>query len=1362
MSKVFLWIVFMVVNLVTGSAYASPQPPSVEIISPLDEEVTNAKKLGVTFHWKGPVNLKGRIKGKVKFIELTLNEKAVASYEPKKIERDEGKKSFALDLSNFGNEVVRVQAIAFRCREKDSREDDEDAPADRKCKGESAIIHITIDRTPPKIAATLIPLPNSAGWNQSDTTIHFVAIDEESGVASVTPDVRVTTEGANQIITGTATDKAGNTASTSAPINLDKTSPQATLNLADGQIIYTRTPTLAGVVSDRLSGIDQANTVLKLDNQVVQASFSNGQLTFTPSTPLAEGSHTVLLETADIAGNTQAAQAQFHVELISVTTDGDGDLLDDAWALKHGFSTNGLANANLLGWWQLEGGVPNVIDRSGHHLTGTLTNFSFPYVTALFSNGLFFSNPNAFVNFGVTNNVLNSINNFTMSLWLKGEPSSTETSLVTWNGSSNDFWQIGVSSNGLAQFKFSNSAASQTVIGSVGALHVLNNQWHHIAGVYDTGTSNATLYVDGAPEASATITNKPSSSTQSFTFGNSQISILNSPFLLDEVRLYGSTLPLLEILQLPATFSDNDNDGLSNIQEYQLGTDPNNTDTDGDGLPDGSDLYPLDYYNNVLPTLNILSGNNQTGPPNNFLPQPLVVQLSANGAPLNNAPITFTVTQGGSQITTSTNGTLSSSLSLKSAANGQASVFLKLASSVTNFAAATATSGTNSIQVVFSALTTSDQPSMVGLKLWLKADMGITKDGSNLVSQWADQSGNANHAIQASSSAQPLWVTNGFNGKPIVRFDGSNDSLDFQPIDTTNFTVFIMYKMTGHKPYAGPINNRAAGKNGFQVVSDTSTTSIYTPHLVKWNGTTEVANKAVTTVSNFPFGPTIHTWSSNLHFYRDGLEENLITGHGSDYPRTGGSVGFGYDYMTGDIAEALIYDRVLSQAERTTVEQYLGGKYGLFTGPPASPTELITKALSSSQINLAWNDLSNNEQSYKIERKEGSSGSFVEIVTLGKDAAAYVDRNLTTGIQYFYRVRAINLAGSSAYSNEAGTVTPNNISDLPLADLSLWFRADLGVTKNSSSSVSKWTDLSGNAGNASQTNILYQATWINSAINDQPSLRFNGSTDFMTGPLSLGTQVSMFMVVAPGPGPGRKQVLSNANNFIFGVKDNEFLSGYGNGLVFGNDTLVPHGPAAALDQKVYILESVNNGTDNAYVNGVLVNSQSNPMGAFTDGFTLGRYDDPISQYWDGDILEILIYNRAVSSAERLAIENYLNTRYGLNDADGDGLLGWVEHELGTDPNNSDTNGDGVNDGQSLALGIDPLNMDLDGDGLTNAQEISLGANVYWNDSDGDGVLDGQDAFPLDPSCSAIAPPDPNDHTPPGITLIKPEDAILLP
>jgi len=175
----------------------------------------------------------------------------------------------------------------------------------------------------------------------------------------------------------------------------------------------------------------------------------------------------------------------------------------------------------------------------------------------------------------------------------------------------------------------------------------------------------------------------------------------------------------------------------------------------------------------------------------------------------------------------------------------------------------------------------------------------------------------------------------------------------------------------------------------------------------------------------------------------------------------------------------------------------------------------------------------------------------------------------------------------------------------------------------------------------------------------------------------------------------------------------------------------------------------------------------------TTNNTVGFYPWPVlgnggvisgygSTYFEGDIAEVIIYNRAISQSERDAVNAYLSSKYGLGDSDGDGLPDWKEREIGTDPHNPDTNGDGIPDGIEYLSGLDSRNMDMDGDGLTNAQELAMGTNPFLADTDGDGVPDNQDAFPLDPTRWQPPVSDPNDHTPPTITLVEPADAVLLP
>jgi hypothetical protein len=91
---------------------------------------------------------------------------------------------------------------------------------------------------------------------------------------------------------------------------------------------------------------------------------------------------------------------------------------------------------------------------------------------------------------------------------------------------------------------------------------------------------------------------------------------------------------------------------------------------------------------------------------------------------------------------------------------------------------------------------------------------------------------------------------------------------------------------------------------------------------------------------------------------------------------------------------------------------------------PAPPSNLTATPLSTSQVNLSWNDNSNNEDGFKIERCTGSGCSdFVQIATVGSGVTSYPNNGLSASTTYSYRIRAYNSGGDSAYSNTAGATT---------------------------------------------------------------------------------------------------------------------------------------------------------------------------------------------------------------------------------------------------------------------------------------------------------------------------------------------------
>jgi hypothetical protein len=94
--------------------------------------------------------------------------------------------------------------------------------------------------------------------------------------------------------------------------------------------------------------------------------------------------------------------------------------------------------------------------------------------------------------------------------------------------------------------------------------------------------------------------------------------------------------------------------------------------------------------------------------------------------------------------------------------------------------------------------------------------------------------------------------------------------------------------------------------------------------------------------------------------------------------------------------------------------------------PPAAPTWLRVTPVSSSELKLTWQDNSNNETGFKVERKEGCCGPWTPLPDAPANAtgtATYESTGLKCGTTYAYHVWAFNAAGASAQTNEAAAST---------------------------------------------------------------------------------------------------------------------------------------------------------------------------------------------------------------------------------------------------------------------------------------------------------------------------------------------------
>src|SRR4051812_154563 len=149
------------------------------------------------------------------------------------------------------------------------------------------------DTTPPVITASASPAPNANGWNNTDVTITFACSDAGSGVASCPAPITVTAEGANQTISGTATDNAGNHATATAHVSLDKTAPVVTATRAPSAnangwnsgpvtVHFTCADSGSGVASCPADQIDSSEGVQAISGTVTDLAGNTATATTAP------------------------------------------------------------------------------------------------------------------------------------------------------------------------------------------------------------------------------------------------------------------------------------------------------------------------------------------------------------------------------------------------------------------------------------------------------------------------------------------------------------------------------------------------------------------------------------------------------------------------------------------------------------------------------------------------------------------------------------------------------------------------------------------------------------------------------------------------------------------------------------------------------------------------------------------------------------------------------------------------------------------------------------------------------------------------------------------------------------------------
>lgn len=160
-------------------------------------------------------------------------------------------------------------------------------------------VTVRIDNRKPTITGAPTTSANGAGWYNAPAQINFSCADAETEVASCGPNATLSASAANQSVTGTARDSAGNVDTyTVSGINIDRVAPTVTLNGVTDGAVYT----LGAVPARTCSASDALSGLVSPCAGVTTGGTSNGV-----------GSFSYTATATDRAGNSRTVTASYQV-----------------------------------------------------------------------------------------------------------------------------------------------------------------------------------------------------------------------------------------------------------------------------------------------------------------------------------------------------------------------------------------------------------------------------------------------------------------------------------------------------------------------------------------------------------------------------------------------------------------------------------------------------------------------------------------------------------------------------------------------------------------------------------------------------------------------------------------------------------------------------------------------------------------------------------------------------------------------------------------------------------------------------------------------------------------------------------------
>jgi hypothetical protein len=222
------------------------------------------------------------------------------------------------------------------------------------------------------------------------------------------------------------------------------------------------------------------------------------------------------------------------------------------------------------------------------------------------------------------------------------------------------------------------------------------------------------------------------------------------------------------------------------------------------------------------------------------------------------------------------------------------------------------------------------------LKLWLDAAASstITESGGS-ISAWNDKSGNSNHATQSTASKKPTYQTNQINGNAAILFDESDDILTVSSsliTGTTDFHLIAAIKRGSlpSTPADAIMGNYDVSANELVMYvgggAGTHANRLWYGGGNVALGSTDVSNGTAAIFAGKRSGgsATIYTNSTS-----DGSGTNSTSIPSGSNWTIGNYTSSTSDAFKGHIAELLVFNVALKEAERILIDNYLSAKWNI-------------------------------------------------------------------------------------------------------------------------------------------------------------------------------------------------------------------------------------------------------------------------------------------------------------------------------------------------------------------------------------------------------------------------------------------------